>query len=203
MAITTALSGGNLGQVVSSGLRGAAAGAILGGIGGYYGNSWNLARTAVSAIGGGVASDIEGGSFEKGALLAGSLAAAGEIYEDIVSEPADAAPGGPAVEKSSTEGGVGGANNWGLGSPIPVPQRTSWWPILEGSPISNFMNQIPGMDAVATLHDNIMAWIQTNSSNAGFDIINVPAMLPAAAITTGALAGQYPGIEIGIATSDH
>jgi RHS repeat-associated protein len=75
-AMSTALNGGNLGQVASSGLRGAAAGAIMGSVAGYYGNSWTqpLQRIGATTVGGGLASEVSGGSFRDGALISGGIA---------------------------------------------------------------------------------------------------------------------------------
>ncbi|MDD5248611.1 MAG: hypothetical protein PHY45_06485 [Rhodocyclaceae bacterium] len=49
-----------------AGLRGAASGAILGGVDGYYGNAWGLDRVAANAVAGGISSRIQGGSFADG-----------------------------------------------------------------------------------------------------------------------------------------
>jgi len=65
-AMSTALNGGNLGQVVSSGFRGAAAGAVMGGVEGYYGTSYPLARIGATATAGGVSNTLIGGSFKRG-----------------------------------------------------------------------------------------------------------------------------------------
>ena len=67
-------SGASLDDSFSAGLRGAAGGAIMGGVAGYYGNTWNLGRVGVTAFAGGAASEIEGGSFERGAEISGGFA---------------------------------------------------------------------------------------------------------------------------------
>jgi len=72
-ATLTALNGGDLNQVVSSGMKGAAAGAIMGGIAGYYGQDWTLGRVATTTVGGGIASEVSGGSFRQGALISGAI----------------------------------------------------------------------------------------------------------------------------------
>jgi len=46
------LYGGSLGDMWSAGLKGAGAGAIMGGVGGYYGNAWSLSRVGATSIAG-------------------------------------------------------------------------------------------------------------------------------------------------------
>jgi len=48
----------------------------MGGIAGYYGNAWTLPRVGVTAVGGGLASEVSGGSFRQGALFSGGMALA-------------------------------------------------------------------------------------------------------------------------------
>lgn len=67
-------SGASIGDSFSSALRGAAGGAIMGGIAGYYGNNYTLSRVGVTAVGGGVSSEIQGGSFRRGFEISGALA---------------------------------------------------------------------------------------------------------------------------------
>lgn len=59
---------------VQGALRGAAVGAIMGGISGYYGKAWTLSRVGVTTVGGGLASEVSGGSFRQGALISGGIA---------------------------------------------------------------------------------------------------------------------------------
>jgi hypothetical protein len=46
----------------------------MGGIAGYYGKVWSLERVGVTTVGGGAASEISGGSFERGAIISGAIA---------------------------------------------------------------------------------------------------------------------------------
>jgi RHS repeat-associated protein len=73
-AAAGAVSGLIMTGTIQGTLKGAASGAIMGGIGGYYGNSWNLGRVGVSAVGGGLSSKINGGSFKQGFQLSGAIA---------------------------------------------------------------------------------------------------------------------------------
>ncbi len=176
-------------------LQGAASGAIMGGVAGYYGNSWAnpLQRIAATAVGGGVASEVSGGSFRQGAIIAGAFAVAAAYYDHAVRYPANASPGGDAVMKNGTTGPVEGANNMGLESSLRLDQRTGF---MEGSSLSNVLDRPPGMNAIAGLHD---AWWHAFPDNSTtFRILNVPSMLPAAAVSIAAIAGQYPGVDIAL-----
>jgi len=70
-AAMSAMAGQNGGQILSAGLKGAGAGAIMGGIEGYYGNSWSspLQRIGVTTLGSGLASKASGGDFRRGAEI--------------------------------------------------------------------------------------------------------------------------------------
>ena len=68
-----AVAGGITTGTVKGALQGAAAGAIMGGIAGYYGNNYTLPRVGVTAIGGGIASEIQGGSFRRGFEISGLI----------------------------------------------------------------------------------------------------------------------------------
>jgi RHS repeat-associated protein len=93
-AIAGAASG-VIGQVVATGStdnlgNAALGGAIFGAIGGAYGNSWDAGRVAATTVTGGVLSEINGGSFVEGALIAGAVAlttvAALEMRQDMVAQ---------------------------------------------------------------------------------------------------------------------
>lgn len=77
------MAGGFAAGVVGSTIMGAsprqallagAAGAIMGGVTGYYGNAYSASRVAVTAVGGGISSEIQGGSFKQGFKISGALA---------------------------------------------------------------------------------------------------------------------------------
>jgi hypothetical protein len=70
---------GIVSQVVSTGSfdnlgQAALAGAIGGGVGGYYGNTWNAGRVVATTAASGVASEVTGGNFRDGALIGGTIA---------------------------------------------------------------------------------------------------------------------------------
>jgi hypothetical protein len=54
-------------------LRGAFSGAVFGGIGGHYGNTWNWERVGANTLGGGITSKVSGGNFADGAKLSFAL----------------------------------------------------------------------------------------------------------------------------------
>jgi len=57
----------------NNGLKGAGAGAIMGGVGGYYGNAWSLGRVGATSIAGGFAAKSAGGSYNNGFKLSLAL----------------------------------------------------------------------------------------------------------------------------------
>jgi len=145
-------------------------------------------------VGGGVASEINGGDFGDGAAIAGALAAAATIYNNAVGYPADASPGGPAVQKTALSHPVAGANNIGTqGGAIANPAF-----LAEGGTLSVFLNEIPGFNAIAGLHDLFQINLGTGWER---NVFNVPGMPAAAALSLGAIGGQAPGFGIGLLTT--
>jgi hypothetical protein len=180
----------NLGQA-------ALAGAIGGGVSGYYGNTWNVSRVATTTVASGVAAEVSGGDFRDGALIGGALAVSAAFYNRVVGYPADPSPGGEAVLKTPSTPPVRNANNIGYASDIPLNQRPglSILNLTEGSPTSNALSQIPTFNAIGGLHDVFQNVLGTGIAR---NIFNVPGMPIAAAITWGALVGQSPGALIAI-----
>jgi hypothetical protein len=68
------LNGGSIGDAFKSGVVGAAAGILVGGVQGYFGNTWNAARVGATAVAGGAGAEIQGGEFRHGFAIAGALA---------------------------------------------------------------------------------------------------------------------------------
>ena len=60
--------------------RGAAAGALMGGVSDYYGDSYTLGRVGASTVAGGTASTIMGGNFEDGATFAFTTSSMAYLY---------------------------------------------------------------------------------------------------------------------------
>jgi filamentous hemagglutinin len=126
-----------------------------------------------------------------------ALGLANEAYEYWVGRDPDPRPGvdrpdGPVFDPDQ-EGGLyrvplaeGGREGKNFG---PNKVCDSIWSVCQASPISNVMNQVPGLNAVATLHDVWMNWFEANSM---FNTAtNVGTMLPAAFISYGALWDQF------------
>ena len=81
-------------QSVEGGLQGALGGAMSGGIGGYFGSTWNLERVAAQAIGGGTATELGGGEFKDGFLMAAATGSAQYLYNTAVQYGPTWKPGG-------------------------------------------------------------------------------------------------------------
>ncbi|MGH9893465.1 MAG: hypothetical protein ACREA0_16045, partial [bacterium] len=149
-----------------------------------------LVRTTASAVAGGTASVIGGGKFENGAGTSAFVALLGALppaYRAVVEYDADLRPGGPWVEKAPLDRPIRGANNVGVQGRIyqDVDDTPGFWD--EGGPVSQLLNRIPGVNAVAGLHDAF----QISLGNAFLrSALNVPGMPIAAAITFGSFLGQ-------------
>ena len=72
------------------------------------------------------------------------------------------------------------------GGPVDAPGF-----FAEGGPLSRFANRIPGMNAIAGMHDVFV----TQFAGVVRFVLNVPLMIPAAGITVAALAAS-PGIQV-------
>ena len=151
---------------------------------------------------GGTISVVSGGKFANGAktfAFIRMLQEAPGFYKKHVRYDVDLGPGGAAVQKGVLSSPVEGANNIGIqGDPINDP---CW--ACEGSGMSNMLNAIPGVNAVAGMHDYFQVSMGENITR---DILNVPGMPVAAAITYGGAIGQAlnnnPGIYVPINLGD-
>lgn len=168
---------------LKGGLRGAIGGAITGGIGGYFGSTWNLERVATQAIGGGAANELGGGKFKDGFLLGGITASAQYLYHSYVNYKPTWKTGGPAQMKTQSQMPIEGANNIGIQGDTTDPSK---W-LNEGGRISRFLNKVPGINAVAGMHDVFQVKLDGAFFPGARDWLNVPGMIPAAAITYAAL----------------
>jgi len=153
-----AISGGD----IQSGLRGAAAGAILGGVDGHYGKSWNLERVAVKAAAGGLAARIQGGRFEDGFLNSGLASGTRYLYNNMVGYDVTAAPGenqpGNDVDRQVYDPNKDGRlalkdqhmNIIGLNKPF---NNSILDLIKQGGTLSRALNMLPGINAIGGLDD--------------------------------------------------
>ena len=111
------------------------------------------------------------------------------FYKRTVGYDLDAGPGGASVEKGPLGMPVSGANNIGTQDTWRFDsngQRVVGF-FEEGGPVSNFANQIPGINAVAGMHD-VQQVAMGNSI--WRDVLNVPGMAVAAGVTYAGFVGQ-------------
>lgn len=179
-------SGGDLKTALVSGVTGGA----FAGIGAEFGDTWNLQRVGSQAFVGGASSKLQGGDFKSGFLSVGTSATLRYLYNEVVNYDVTFESGGDAVEKSLNEMPKRFANNIGRQGDKLNP--SGWF--NEGGIVSRILNKIPGVNAVAGLHDVF----QVNLNGYSRDILNVPGMLPATVITAGALLDGVPGEVIRI-----
>ena len=181
---TGTLDGGN---VLESGLGGA----MFGGINGYFGDSWSWERVGANSVAGGVNSKLQGGEFEDGFRFAAATSSARYIYNEVVKYDTTWEKGGDAADKRGFDMPVKGANNIGTAGPV---DSYSWWG--EGGTISRSANNIPGINAVAGLHDVFQIRLDEWGGNLARNVFNVPGMLPAAGITFMSLFDGIPGMAL-------
>jgi hypothetical protein len=134
---------------------------------------------------GGVSSKIMGGNFADGFKVALLTAAAAYVYNSTVGYDTTWKSGGDAVNKTSRDTAFKNVNNIGIAGKV---DKTSWFG--EGGKVSRFLNKIPGVNAVAGIHDTMQVGfdnLQGVSDSWMRTVFNVPAMVPAAAITYTAL----------------
>ena len=176
----TAFYGGNVfnGMLTGAGY-GALSGGVFGAINGYYGSNWTLGRVGAQTLAGGGIAALTGGDFERGALLSFGAASAAYAYDKMVNYGVTWAKGGEAVPKYADTPPVEGANNVGWATLKPGVRFFD-----EGGPVSTLANQVPGINAVAGLHDVFQIGLDQWGAR---DRFCWPGMLPAAAITYSAL----------------
>ena len=103
-------------------------------------------------------------------------------YQSLVGYDATFAPGGPAVKNCYWCPPIEGRNNFGERLDEDQTSPPGFW--QEGGSLSNFANAIPGINGVAGLHDVFQNRLGDLRDN---QLLNVGGMVPAAAMTYGAL----------------
>lgn len=156
-----------------------------------------VGRTVASAVVGGTTSVIGGGKFANGAKTAGFLRLFGEMadyYQRAVGRSANPLPGENRDPSDYLRDPITGRQpdgTWdqnviGLNEPL----KGSWYApgnfFKQGGLLSRSLNLVPIMNATGGLHDY---WFNSGQLNWN-PINNVGAMLPAAAISTGAVFGN-------------
>lgn len=194
-----AVAGGAVAGGVSTGevrgvLVGAAGGAAFGAMGASYGDAWNAERVLLSGAAGGALAEAGGGEFRQGFMFAGGAAGFAWGYQEIVNYGATWEPGGEARGKDRfTMPGRGDIN---FGAAAQVVDPNSFW--NEGGSLSRFMNRIPGMNAIAGMHDVFQVRLdQFGGSHFGSILrggLNIPGMPVAAALTYPALLQGVPAV---------
>ena len=167
-------------------LLGGATGALFSGLDSLQLNGW--LDTGSKAVVGGLSSKAGGGEFKDGFELVAVTTGAQNLYEYLVGYGIDPGPGeNEAKPKNNDTLPYPNTNNVGCISSSPCsPFGVS---LTEGSPGSKFLNGIPMVNAYAGLHDVA----QANFTGVIRNIVNLPAIPPAVAITTlGALAPSAP-----------
>ncbi|MGH7240642.1 MAG: hypothetical protein ACREHG_11400, partial [Candidatus Saccharimonadales bacterium] len=157
-----------------------------------------LTRTVTSAE---LSHAMFGTDFSSAARIAFIVSAAGEAYRDIVGRASDARPGiknpdgrttydrltydhnrAPRVQDPQT-GEWRETRNFGLNRTDPETGLPCY--MCQGSGFSNFVNPFPGMNAIATLHDDFMNNLPWSNS------LSIVMMPPAAIISEVSILEQY------------
>lgn len=188
-AHVTRINGGDLKDILIS------AAVAYGGsvIGEHYGNTYSWERVGVDSFYGGVASAVQGGNFWRGAGFSFGTDAAAVIYKSVVNYAATPESGGSfqfKVDESSPP--IEGANNFGEF----VARDSSPKFLSEGGPVSLVANRVPGLNAVAGMHDEFIR----HFSGTWRTVLNVPLMIPAAVGAYTAVIGVIPGAATGMMT---
>ena len=195
-------------QVVDETLRGAATGAVSAGL--LYGaNSLtsyannNFAVGFVShGVAGGLASVAAGGSFKNGFKMGAFSYSAYVAYQGMVNGQSPTWASGKGIQEKDP--GFCGCNeniqyNNVLGANTSPASLANPGLFNEGGPISNALNDVPGLNSVATLHDVWADGLVNNivGSNAMYyATFAIPTVPVAMALTYGALVNSTVGYAI-------
>jgi len=218
-----ALAGFASGAIITGSLKGALQGALFGGLsaGVLYGVSSATSslfkvdiklsvtklmkagmhkaaafKSIANGLSRGLIAKLQGGSFKRSFLMSAGSFALKALYTKVVGYDATWKSGGDAVNKGPLTPPVEGANNFGNAvdfGDLPQSIRAG---MEEGAWFSRTMNSIPGMNAVAGMHDIFQnTWTKLSGSLLR-EVLNVPGMLPAAALAYGALASDYTHVMV-------
>lgn len=194
-----AVAGGAVAGGISIGevrgvLVGAAGGAAFGAMGAAYGDAWNAERVLLSGTAGGALAEAGGGDFGQGFMFAGGAAGFAWGYQEVVKYGATWEAGSAARGKDRYSMPGKGDINFGAAAQSVDPN--SFW--NEGGHLSRFMNRIPGMNAIAGMHDVFQVRLdQFGGSHFGSILrggLNIPGMPVTAALTYPALLQGVPAV---------
>jgi hypothetical protein len=184
-------------------------------------------RVFAEAMASGTVSAIGGGKFSNGARTGAFMATMKimpEIYEDVVGYKADWHAGGAVQYKDDKTKPIEGANNIGTqgGGRIIIDgvpyesvtisvvndegvvvtltsiQKSDCF-VCEGSRLSTTLNKVPGINAVAGMHDMFQISYPNDFLR---NVFNVPGMPVAGALTAFSFAGQAFN-SFNLATGDY
>jgi len=200
----TLVNGGSFKDATKNAFKGAVTGAIsgamFGGIASAYatpqGSQWALGRVGWNAAAGGTSSIMSDGSFKDGAKIAGLFAASAYTYNKLVEYDATWESGDYAVDKRKNAMPNQYRNNIGFqGQGVGNPKE--WFlpksmggglDLREGGAISSAVNKIPGINAVAGLHDVFqVGWGKLGDQYRNNFFLNVGGMGVATVATAPAL----------------
>ena len=202
----TTLYGGNFEQAFQAGTTGALVGGAMGAVG-FASSGFDLGgRVASKVVASGALAKAQGGSFADAVRRTLLTSTAAEVYTRFVGWSATAEGGAnpPNPQAGCDSAGAScyeyvdekipqtreGTNVVGLNKPM--TSNDSWYSGKQGSPLTKFFNSLPGVNATAMFHDQL--W--PPSMNPYFNLFtNVLSMVPAAAISYGALIDKVPSLD--------
>jgi hypothetical protein len=138
-------------------------------------------KSIANSLSRGLIAKLQGGSFKRiFAINMGSFAMRA-LYTKVVGYGVTWKSGGDAVNKTMLTSPVEGANNFGNAVWKPLNERSG---MEEGAWFSRTMNKIPGMNAVAGMHDIFQnTWTEVGGSLLR-EVLNVPGSRGRVTITT-------------------
>lgn len=189
------VAGGAVGGGISRGdasgvFAGAISGATFGGIDLAYAGDWPASRIAAHAVAGGATTTAAGGDPLRGMAFGAAGAALRHGYNRVVGYDVDFGGGRPARPKGPWTLPREGVNNIGPWTSVVDPD--AW--LAEGGRISRFANHVPGINAVAGLHDVFQVGLQRAGGVSLRNLLNYPGMPVAAALTYPALLDGTPAV---------
>jgi len=176
---------------IEGGLKGVLGGAITGGVAAGFADATSVTRIFAKATAGGASAEVTGGDFKDGFKTAGIAAGAKYLYNTWVGYDTTLDKGDPAKVKGEMTRPYKGVNNIGTQGHTTID--TSWFSkdtflnVQEGGGLSRMLNRVPGINAVAGMHDIFQVSADRVLFTGARDWLNVPGMPVAAAFTYTAL----------------
>lgn len=178
-AVSGAIARGDPTAIITSGLSAG----ILNVVDLKFGAEWSVKRLATQASVAGALAYVEGGAFTRGFGAGAVTGGARFAYQRVVGYAPTWAPGGDAQPKGRFQLPVAGANNFGVARAVVDPDDF----FGEGGRLSRLLNRVPGMNAIAGLHDVMQVDWDRWGGRSLRSTMNYPGMGPAALLTYPAL----------------